>query len=338
MKAIWYEELGPSSVLKFGEKPRPEPGHGEVLVRIIRSSVNPSATKQRGNWGGDGEMPAPFVIPHNDGSGIIEEVGNGVDEGRVGERIWVYEATLEDRNKGTCAEYCCVPERFAPRLPDNASFETGACLGVPAMTAHRALFADGSIEGKTVLVTGGAGGVGHMAVQLAKWGGARVLATVSSSEQAKVAADCGAEATIDYKKEDVADRVRDLTNGGRLDRVVEVNFAANAQTTAKVLKPYGTVATYASGDDPNLTPKLPFYPMLLNGTQIQMVFVYLMPRTSHDQAIGDINMALSQGALVANISKHYEFSQADVAKAHDDLDAGRFIGKAVIDISAELQQ
>ncbi|MBI2360745.1 MAG: NADPH:quinone reductase, partial [Deltaproteobacteria bacterium] len=205
MLAAWYEKVGPArEVLQAGEMPEPGVGPGEVRVRQYTSGVNPSDTKRRS--GATEGMSFPRIIPHSDGAGIIDQAGAGVDERRVGERVWTYNARWQ-RPFGTAAQYVVVPSQQAVHLPDSVSFAEGACLGIPGMTAHRCVFVDGPVRGKTVLVTGGAGCVGHYAVQFAKWGGASVIATVSSEKKAAHARAAGADYTINYREEDVAGRV-----------------------------------------------------------------------------------------------------------------------------------
>ena len=183
MKAAYYEKKGPAAkVLMIGDQPEPQPSAGEVRVKVQVSGINPTDTKLRGGWDGVKDMPFPRIIPHQDGAGVIDRVGAGVPPSRVGERVWIYEAQ-RGRAFGTCAEYVAVPADNAVALPESASFETGACLGIAGMTAHRCLFQDGGIQGQAVLVAGGAGAVGQAAIQLAKWAGARVVATVSRAEQ-----------------------------------------------------------------------------------------------------------------------------------------------------------
>ena len=199
MRAVWYEAYGPAKeVLKFGEIETPGPGAGEVRVRLHASGANPSDYKAR--LGSRGEMRWPRVIPHSDGAGVIESVGEGVDASRAGERVWIYNGQWE-RSYGTAAEFIVVPERQAVPLADSVDFAQGACLAIPAMTAHRALFLDGPIAGQTALVTGGAGAVGRYGVQLGKWGGATVIATVSSDEKAEIALDAGADHVVNYRDE-----------------------------------------------------------------------------------------------------------------------------------------
>ena len=331
MQAVWYEEKGSTNVLQTGTLPIPEVGEGEVLVRVYASGVNPSDTKVRSGWGGNLAMQFPRVIPHNDGAGIIEKVGAGVSPNRIGDRVWIYEAQF-GRPFGTAAEYVVIPSQQAVSLPANTSFEEGACLGVPAMTAHRAVFASGSVEGKTILVTGGAGAVGYYAVQLAKWGGATVITTVSRSEQAKLAKAAGADFVINYKTEDVAARIREITGVQRgIDRVVDVDFEANLPISEAVLKTNGAIATYSSSaGNPKANPAIPFFPFLMNNITIQIVLVYTMPEAAKQEAIRDINAALSGGALKHNIAQL--FSLKEVAAAHEAQDSGQTIGKAIIQI------
>ena len=218
MQAAYYNQTGAAKdVLKTGEINQPKPGKGEVRVKIHCSGVNPSDTKGRSGWQGM-TMQFDRVIPHNDGAGVIDAVGEGVDSSRVGERVWLYETQL-GRPNGTAAEFTVIPSEQTVTLPDNTSFAEGACLGVPAMTAHYCVFADGTVEGKTILVAGGTGAVGNYAIQLAKWGRAKVIATVGSDEKKAIAKDSGAVMVINYKSEDVAERVKQITKGEGVDRI-----------------------------------------------------------------------------------------------------------------------
>src|SRR5262245_31856337 len=227
MRAAWYERQGPASeVIQIGRMPRPAPGPGEVRVRVHASGLNPTDVKRRTGFGGM-TMEYPRIVPHQDGAGVIEAVGVGVAPARVGERVWLYE-TQHGRAIGTAAEFAVVPQHQAQPLPASASFAAGAALGVPYMTAHRCLFADGPITGATVFVPGGAGAVGNAAIQLAKWGGAAmVIATVSRAEQETVARAAGADHVIDRKREDVAARVMALTANRGVDRIVEISPEQN---------------------------------------------------------------------------------------------------------------
>ncbi len=329
MQAAWYEKQGAAKdVINYGEMPIPSPEAGEVLVKIYASGVNPSDTKSRSGWGGLG-MPFPRVIPHNDGAGVIEGVGEGVDRSRIGERVWLYE-TQQGRPFGTAAEYAVVPVRQAVTLSENTSFAEGACLGVPAMTAHRAVFADGSVEGKTILVTGGAGAVGNYAIQLAKWGGAKVFTTVSRPEQAEVAKAAGADEIINYKTEDVPQRIKEITGETRsIDRIIDVNFTANLPVSSAVLSPNGVIVSYSSAN-PDDRPELPFLSMQLINTTISLILVYTMPEAAKQQAAEDIIKALEAGALHHNIARRFALNE--VAEAHEAQDSGNTIGKVVIEV------
>lgn len=330
MQAAWYEEQGAAQeVIKYGEMSIPQPGAGEVRVKVFASGVNPSDTKVRSGWGG---IPQMFdrVIPHQDGAGVIESVGENVKRERIGERVWIYEAQQE-RPFGTGAEYVVVPNQQAVTLPDNTSFAEGACLGVPAMTAHRAVFADGSVEGKTILVTGGAGAVGNYAIQLAKWGGANVITTVSREEQAKIAQTAGADYIINYKSEDVVQRIRDMTGVERgIDRVIDVNFSANLPITSQVISPNGVITTYSSGE-PDEQPPLPSLLLLMNAVTIHFVLVYIMSEENKQSAIRDITKALEADFLHHNIARRFPLSE--IAIAHDVQDSGQAMGKVIIEIA-----
>jgi len=329
MKAAWYERKGPArEVMQIGERPDPSPAAGEVRVRIHRSAVNPSDTKQRGGARGNVVMPFPFVIPHQDGAGVIDAVGAGVDASRIGERVWVYEATL-GRHGGTAAQLTTVPAHKAVKLPDGADFDAGACMGIPAMTAHRSVMADGPVSGKTVLVQGGAGAVGYYAVQIAALEGARVIATVSRDEQAQRARDAGAHAVINYKTEDVAERLKAITGeAAGVDRVVEVAFGANLATNLAVLRTNGVIASYASDAVPD--PQIPFWPMLAKDLTARFVLVYAMSRQAHDEAAGWITAALQRGALKHQFYRHYTLD--DIASAHEATESMSQVGKVILDI------
>lgn len=323
MQAVWYEEFGSAAeVLQFGELPTPEPAAGEVRVRLAVSGVNPVDVKRR--QGGRGEMTAPRVVPHFDGAGEIDAVGEGVDAAHVGQRVWVYGAQWQ-RDFGTAAELVVVPAANAVALPYSASFEDGACLGIPALTAYPAVFADGPVEGKTVLITGGAGCVGNYAVQFARLSGAKTIATVSSDAKAELAATAGAEHVINYRTEDVAQRVLELTGGAGVDRIVEVEFGGNLATTAKVLKVGGTIATYASQADP--TPTLPFYDLMYKSIVIRHVLAFQVPGELLQRALDDISRWLDAGELTHHVGARLPL--AETVAAHQAVEAGTF-GKVLV--------
>jgi NADPH2:quinone reductase len=323
MKAAWYAENGGAAeVLQVGDLPDPEPGPGEVRVRLHASAVNPSDVKARAGgrkvlWG--------RVIPNSDGAGVIDRVGPGVSASRLGQRVWVYNGQWE-RPGGTSAQYQALPAELTVPLPDGLSFEQGACLGIPAMTAHRCLLADGAVAGKTVLVTGGAGVVGHYAIQLARWAGARVVTTVSSPAKAAHARAAGAEVVIDYRRESVVERVR-ATVGG-VDHVVDVDFGGNLATTLQILRPGGVIAAYASMGDPK--PPLPYYEAFRLNPVIRPVLVYTMPDTAKAQAHADIARWLEESTPVFAIAARFPLSE--VVQAHLAVERGEKIGHVILTI------
>jgi NADPH2:quinone reductase len=327
MRAAYYERKGPASkVLVHGELPDPQPGAGEVRVKVHFSGINPTDTKLRGGWDGNMEMPFPRVIPHQDGSGLIDAVGPGVPRSRIGERVWIHEAQ-RGRAFGTAAEYVAIPSENAVTLPEGASFETGACLGIAGMTAHRCLFQDGGIQGQTVLVAGGGGAVGHAAIQLAKWGGARVAATVSRPEQEKIAREAGADLVVNRKNENPAERIKEFTRGAGLDRVVEVAFEANLELNRAVLKANGVISTYSSGP-PDSAPRIPFSAIMRQGITVHFILVYVMSRDAHGAAARDLNAALEAGRYRPHVARAFGLDEA--AAAHEAQESGRTVGKILI--------
>lgn len=327
MKAVYYDRKGPAQeVLVLGELPDPEPGPGEVRVKVRFSGLNPTDTKQRGAWDGNKEMPFPRIIPHQDGSGVIDKVGPGVPRSRAGERVWVYEAQ-RGRAFGTAAEYVTVPAENALALPEAASFETGGCVGIAGMTAHRCLFQDGGIQGQTVLVAGGGGAVGHAAIQLAKWSGARVLTTVSRPEQEVIAREAGADLVIRRQGGDVAQRALDFTRGAGVDRVVEVAFEANLDLDRAVLKPNGVISTYSSGPADS-APRIPFAQIMRQGITVHFILVYAMSREAHWAAARDLNAALEAGRYRPHVAAIFGLERT--AQAHAAQESARTVGKILI--------
>jgi NADPH:quinone reductase len=328
VKAAWYERKGPArEVLQLGERPRPEPIAGELRVRIRMSAVNPSDTKTRGGHRGNVAMPFPVVVPHQDGAGVVDAVGSGVDPARVGERVWVYESTL-GRAHGTAAEYTVVPAHKAVRLPDGVDFDAGACMGIPGMTAHRCVFADGPVSGRTVLVHGGAGAVGYYAVQMARLGGAaRVIATVSRDEQARRALEAGADEVVNYRSEDVIARVRQITGlESGVDRAIDVAFGANLKANLALMAPGGVIATYASDAVPE--PQIPFWPMLAKDLAVRFVLVYAMSAQAHDEAANWITDALERGVLRHQVYRI--FGLDDIIAAHESTESMSHVGKVLV--------
>lgn len=324
MKAVWYEQNGGAEILEYGDMPDPQPEPGEVRVKVATSGVNPSDWKRR--QGLTASIGFPRVIPNQDGAGVIDAVGDGVATSRVGERVWLFESQF-GRAFGTGAEYTVQPSGHAVRLPDNADFATAAGLGVPAMTAHRCVFSDGPVTGKTVLVPGGAGAVGHYAVQLAKLGGAAVISTVSSDKKAQIAREAGADHTINYREENTSERISELTGGEGVDLIVEVDMAANFAVSQQVLKRSGVLAVYSAG-----SAQGPAVPLKFNSTNVtvRMVLVYDMPDFAKEAAVADITSWLEQGKLMLFAGPHFTLEQ--LKDAHLAVEHGA-IGKVVIDVS-----
>ena len=271
-------------------------------------------------------MGSELVVPHFDGAGVIDEVGDGVDSGRLGNRVWVYEAQWGS-NFGTAAEFATVPASRAVALPANASFPEGACLGIPALTAHRCVYADGPVDGHTVLVTGGAGAVGAYAIQCARLGGARVLATVSGDVKGRTARAAGADTVINYREEDVTARVMELTEGEGLDRIVEVEMGGNLDASIAMLKANGVISAYASEGEPQ--PAVPFYTLLYKNLTLRFELVFLMPEEAKQQAVKDLTKWLTAGELRHTIAD--KFSLEDIAAAHEAVESGP-LGKVLLDL------
>jgi len=326
MRAVWFEKKGSArDVLVYGEMADPVPEIGQVRVRIHVSGVNPSDTKTRGGFGGNTRMEFPRIIPGQDGAGVIDQVGPGIPESRMGERVWVYEA-YRGRPFGTAAEYTVVPAHQAVKLPDPIDFDTGAGLGVPALTAHRCLFADGGIQGRTVLVHGGGGGVGNPAIQLARWAGARVIATVSRPEQAEAARQAGAHVVVNRKQQNVVEAVRAATGGQGVERVIDVDFGQNLEINLGVLKTGGVIATYFSSP----IAQFPFFPLMVNCITVQYVLVYTMSHKAHWDAIRDTTACLEAGRYRTQVGARFKLEQT--VEAHESQDSGSVIGKILIDV------
>jgi NADPH2:quinone reductase len=315
VRAVWYDRQGPAAqVLQAGELPAREPGPGEVRVRLTRSGVNPGDTKKRRGWLGS-VMPFPRVIPHSDGAGVVESAGEGADATRVGRRVWVYGAQSY-RPSGTAAQLTIVPEGQAVDLPDEVSDEAGACLGIPGITAHRAVFADGPVAGQTVLVHGVLGGVGSLAAQLALWGGATVIGTVRRrSELSQVPASAATHA-IALEEPDPAGAIRALAPAG-VDRIIEVAFSDNVDLDAAVAANQAVIAAYATRQD---RPAFAFWPMLFANITIRLLGSDDFPAAAKQQAAADLTAAARDGALAVTIDTLLPLEQA--ALAHDRVDAG----------------
>jgi NADPH2:quinone reductase len=323
MRAAYYEKNGAArDVLRVAEVDTPQPGPGEVRVRLKTSGVNPSDVKAR--EGRTRKLSFPRVIPHSDGAGEIDAVGDGVPATRKGERVWIWNAQWK-RPFGTCAEYVVLPSALASRLPAGASFEAGACLGIPAMTAYHAVAVSGATKGSTVLITGGAGGVGHYAIQFAKARGATVLTTVSSEEKAKLAKQAGADHTIDYKRENVGERVMALTGKTGVDAVVEMDLAANAKHHPGWLRPRGHVVVYGTG---SAEAAIPAQPLLVNAIKIEFIFVYELTAQEREAAVSAINRMLENKTLINNVARALPLS--DIVAAHETVEQGKALGNVVV--------
>ncbi|MDI9330412.1 MAG: NADPH:quinone reductase [Alphaproteobacteria bacterium] len=335
MKAAWYRRQGPAQeVIEVGEMPSSPVGAGEVRVRLACSGLNPSDIKRRKGFNGQPHA-FPLIIPNSDGAGVVAELGPGVQRLAVGDRVWVYSAQWK-RPHGTNAEEVVLPVQLVQPLPQRVSMAYGACVGIPALTAHRALFADGPIVGQTVLVQGGAGAVGHCAIQMARWGGAKVIATVSSAAKAESARLAGADHVINYQKEDVSAQVMQITQGEGVHRIIEVAFGQNLPITQQVLRPHGVISCYASDAQP--TPVLPFYAFMMKNQTLRWVFMYELQPDALLSALSDICLWLSGAGARGTprpIVEHVDrvFALEETAQAHDYLDSGQAGANVVIRVS-----
>ncbi|PBC94141.1 NADPH2:quinone reductase [Streptomyces sp. OV198] len=315
MLASWYDEQGPASaVLGVGELPDPEPGPGEVRVRVTVSGVNPGDTKKRRGWLGS-SMPYPRVIPHSDAAGVVDAVGDGVDARRVGQRVWVHGAQSY-RPFGTAAQYTVVPEDLAVRLPDHLGDELGASLGIPGITAHRTVFGDGPVDGRTVLVHGVLGGVGSLAAQLARWGGATVLATVRRGDDLDRVDPAVVSHAVALDSADPAAAIRTYTPQG-VDRIIEVALSDNADLDTAVAATDAVIAAYATRAD---RTEIPFWPLLFKNVTLRLLGSDDFPAEARRQAARDLTAAAAVGALTVDVGDRYPLE--DIAKAHDRVDAG----------------
>ncbi|MFF4503707.1 NADPH:quinone reductase [Streptomyces sp. NPDC001401] len=315
MLASWYDRQGPAAdVLHVGELPDPRPGPGEVRVRVTVSGVNPGDTKKRRGWLGS-SMPYPRVIPHSDAAGVVDAVGDGGDASRIGQRVWVYGAQSY-RAFGTAAQYTLVPDRQAVPLPDHLSDELGASLGIPGITAHRAVFADGPVDGRLVLVHGVLGGVGSLAAQLAHWGGATVIATVRrSGDLDRVDPTVIADA-VALDGADPAAAIRACAPDG-VHRIIEVSLSANADLDNAVAALDSVIAAYGTHTD---RTELPFWPLLFNNVTLRLLGSDDFPSEAKRQAARDLTAAAAAGALTVDIGDRFPLD--DIAEAHERVDSG----------------
>lgn len=327
MQAAFYERTGTADdVLRIDEIPTPVPGPGEVRVKVAWSGVNPSDVKARAGTRTK-KLPFPRIIPHSDGAGVIDQVGSNVPSTRLGERVWIWNAAWM-RPFGTAAQYVVLPSKQAVPLPQNTDLAVGACLGIPALTAYHSITADGGVDGKRVLVAGGAGAVGHYAIQLAKLKGARqILATVSGPKKAALAREAGANVVLNYKTDDLPTAFQDATEGQGVDRIVEVDFAANINTDIAILQPHGEVIVYGSGAS---EISVPFSPAIRKGVHMYFFIVYNLPPDVRERAISDLSMLLEGNRLRHNIAARLPLDQ--IAKAHDLVESGQVSGNVVLEV------
>ena len=326
MKAVWYEGTGAApDVLTFGDMRTPVAGPGEVRVRLHASGVNPADVGRRA--GSYRAMEYPLVIPNSDGAGIVDQVGDGVARFRIGQRVWLFNGQRNGRAFGTAAEYITLAEHLVTPLPDDVSFAAGATLGIPSMTAWCCLFGDGPIAGQTVLVTGGAGAVGHYAVQFTKWGGAKAIATVSSPLKAEQARRAGADLVIDYKTEEVVARTLAFTDRRGVNRVVDVDFGGNIATTLKLMAMNSTIAVYATNGNRN--PVVPMRELMEKCIALRALVLPALPPPLHAAAQADISKWLAAGRRIHNIAAQFPLSET--AQAHLAVEKGDKLGTVSVD-------
>lgn len=327
MKAVWYDRQGPAAeVLQLGELPTPEAGPGQVRVRLRASGVNPADCNRRAGRGFAQDFPR--IIPNSDGAGVVDAVGDGVDSAWLGKRVWLYNGQ-RGRAFGTAAQWIALAAELVTELPDDVDFAAGATLGIPCMTAHRCVFLAGPVQGRTILVTGGAGAVGHYAIQLAQWAGARVIATVSSEAKAEHARAGGAEHVINYKVEDVADRVLALTDGVGVDHVVEVEFGGNLATTLRLVRTNGSIAAYASTGERD--PSVPFYDLMRRNLSLHAVMLPTSPIEARKRAQADITRWLAAGRRRLTVAGRFPLEET--ARAHEAVERGGKRGTVVVEIA-----
>jgi NADPH:quinone reductase len=328
MRAVWYDRQGPANeVILTGELPTPEPGTGQVRVRLEASGVNPSDTYRR-----RGAVPAEYarVIPNSDGAGVIDKIGDGVPSRWAGKRVWLYNGQRNGRWMGTAAEYIALDVDLVTELPDHVSFAAGATLGIPGMTAHGCVFAAGPVQGKTLLITGGAGAVGHYAVQLAAWAGAEVIATVSSDEKAARARRGGAAHVVNYRTEDVAARVAEITQGAGVDHVVDVDLGGNLATTLAAVREHGSIAYYATNGA--LKAEIDLRALMARNLTMRGFVLPTSPHANRKRAQQDLAAFIRSPGRILSVAG--EFPLYETAAAHRAVEAGGKVGTVVVACAA----
>lgn len=329
MRAITYDRFGPAEeVLRLAEIDTPRPAPGEVCVTLVFSGVNPSDVKARaGARPGVTKPPFDMIIPHSDGAGVISDVGEGVDPARIGERVWIWNGQWQ-RPFGTAATHITLPSAQAVLLPEAVSFETGAILGIPGLTACHCVYGQGEINGKTLLIQGGAGTVGYLAVQLAKLGGAHVIATARGAGLAHCI-DAGADAALDYTSPSLAADILAANNGKPVDRIVEVEFGQNILLDTEVIAPNGVIAAYGSAQQ--MSPTLPFGPLLFKAVTIDITLIYILQEALRLRAIERLHDAVASGRL--HLPVDAVFALSDCAAAHEAVERGGRSGAVLIDVT-----
>jgi NADPH2:quinone reductase len=327
MRCVYYDRFGSAAdVLTHDTFDTPAPAAGEVTVRLAFSGVNPSDIKARaGSRPGVTKPAFPQVVPHSDGAGVIEAVGSGVSSDRLGTRVWIWNGQWQ-RPFGTASTHITLPSEQAVDLPGAVSLERGAVLGIPGLTAAEAVFGAGDVTGKTLLVSGGGGTVGFLAVQLAVWGGARVIATCSPRDMERVR-DAGADTVLDYRSETLAADIVEANKGALVDRIAEVEFGANVAMNTEVIGINGTIAAY--GSQIEMAPTLPFGPLLFKAVTLDIILIYLLPLRDRQERIARLHAALAEGALSCPVAQVYPLT--DCAAAHEAVLAGGRAGAILID-------
>lgn len=328
MRAAAYDRTGPArDVLSLIDLPTPDPAAGEVRVKLAASGINPSDVKTRGGTRTK-VLAFPQIVPHSDGAGVIDAVGAGVDRARIGERVWTWNAAWQ-RPHGTAAQFVVLPSAQAVRLPDRIDFAAGACFGIPALTAYHAVVMDGGVQGKSVLVAGGAGAVGHYAIQFARLRGARqILTTVSSEAKAKLALAAGADVAIDYRKEDVAARVMALTGNVGVDRVIEVDLHANVKLDFAIVAANGDIVVYGSN-----VPEVPvnFVQGIMKNLQLRFFIVYNLTAADRAKELAEFGELLASGRLQHNVADRFALDR--IVEAHERVESGQASGNVILDIA-----
>jgi len=326
MKAVWYTHQGAAdAVLQYGEQPAPTAGPGEVRVQLHTSGVNPADMYRRS--GPRYPLEGALVIPHSDGSGLVDEIGPGVDQAWLGRRVWLHNGQRNGRVHGTAAQYIALSVDLVAELPDTTSFVEGACLGIPCMTAHRCVTMGGDLSGKSVLISGGAGAVGHYAVQWAKHFGARVITTVSSPVKAEHARTAGADLVLNYRTDQIDSQVRAFVGKAGVDHIVDVDFGRNLPVFWPLIAANGSIAFYATNGNP--TPVLPAAEAMRRNISLHAVVLNGVPLSARQRAQADIVAWLNSGGMIHTVSSVHALR--DAAQAHAAVESGAKRGTVVVD-------